>query len=206
MGRWTSRAYLRTASRTRALGIFLAGRSSVLLATVLLLFAAGPVSSQFIFGQPGYSAAPLTTFCGVGAASCPGEALELYEAVPAVVTVQFTAANQLCSNVQVAVSLEGTPLGTSAILSPGQSMSPIAAGTISSGYHSVSFSPTFQAAGCNSGSAFVFGTATISYQPVVGAVPAPSSLSLLLLGVSLTAFWSFARVLGHRTWRQRETG
>jgi hypothetical protein len=205
MGRWISRAYLRTASRTRALGIRLAGRSSMLLATVLLLFAAGPVSSQFPVDPPGYSATPLHTFCEVGVTSCSGEALGLYEAVPTVVTVQFTAANQLCSNVQVAVSLDGTPLGTSAILSPGQSMSPIAAGTIS-GYHSVSFSPTFQAAGCNSGSAFVFGTATISYQPVVGAVPAPSSLSLLLLGVSLTAFWSFARVLGHRTWRQRETG
>ncbi len=176
-------------------------RSSLpLLLGVLLLGLSGarPAHAQIPGYPPSYSNMPVSTVCGSGdvTCSCP-YCSNGYWVVASTgpLTIQFTAAPALCSNVQVAVSVTapnhppGTVVGTSGFLAPGQSMTPLTT-QVDAGTYLVSFTPTFQVAGCNSGVGFVFGTVSIG--PQSDPVPALSvwgfgALAAALAGCAVLA-------------------
>jgi len=153
-------------------------------------------------GVPGYSQVPAPPgYVGPVLADCSdagftgGEA-QVYETSPSVLTIQFTASPSLGSNVQMQVLLDGTAVGTSTLLTPGQSITPITTGVVATGFHTITFRSTFQT--CIVVGEFQVGTTNIAAQVV--AVPALSAWGTLLLAALLTGL--SAGALGGRFQRQ----
>jgi hypothetical protein len=156
-----------------------------LLAVLFTLSAVAPGYSQVPGPPPSGTGGPVFTACNGDVLTClTSSSGPLFEPSSAVLTIGFTAATPLCSSVQVAVSVDGTLVGTSGVLAPGESMIPLTA-LVTAGTHFVYFSPTFQAAGCPSVVNFAYGSYSISSQFVAAPVPALSTWSLLRLAVLL---------------------
>jgi hypothetical protein len=169
-----------------------------------ILFILSPAKlaySQLPLYPPDFVQRSVSTACSTGVLACSQYGVIVSGGSPPdSLEIQFTASPALCSNVQVLVSIDGTPVGTSAFLAPGQSMLPLTA-SVPPGNHSIGFTPTFQTA-CNaSGSVFVFGSASGTVvQPAVGA-PTLSSFALGALAVALAgcAFLMMTKALQART-------
>jgi len=109
------------------------------LCILLLLSAVTPGYSQ-ILGQPGFSG-PILAVCTGGAGFNGVE--QVYETSPSALTIQFTLLPSFGSNVQVQVLLDGTAVGPSVLLTPGQSITPITTGVVGTGFHTITYQPTF---------------------------------------------------------------
>ncbi|HWY07446.1 MAG TPA: hypothetical protein VNY24_11345 [Candidatus Acidoferrales bacterium] len=84
------------------------------------------------------------------------------------ITINFTASSGHCSSIEVHVSLDGTPVTTSAILGPGQSTGPIIlASSASTGSHTIGVQAEGVLGGCNNGTLASW-TGTLAITAITG--------------------------------------
>ena len=105
-------------------------------------------------------------------------------------TIQFTASAGHCSNIQVAVSVDGNLVSTSGFLTPGQSTGSITTGTLAAGPHTVALQATGQVGGCNTGSLAAWGGSLNISAPTVPSIPAPATWVLMISGLALVGLYA----------------
>jgi len=100
------------------------------------------------------------------------------------IQLSFTFAPTACSGVEVIMSVDSTPVFTTAFLTPGQNAT-FTTGSISAGAHTVTLQAIGEVGGCNTGNLVTWaGTLTVSPVSLPSATPLPATWMLLTLGLA----------------------
>lgn len=101
--------------------------------------------------------------------------------------LSFTASTSGCSNAQVAFTVDGTLVGTTAFLAPGQT-GLVTTGSLSATSHTVALQATGEVGGCNSGTLGSWG-GTLTVPAALSSTPAPATWLLAALGVAALSLY-----------------
>ena len=138
------------------------------------LFLAAPATAQTF---------PVVVNCtSVGQTCTPLYSTPITVGTTGPITLSFTISGAGCSSAQVIMSVDSTPVYTSAFLAPGQTAS-FTTASLSAGPHSVSLQAIGQVGGCNSGNLGSWG-GSLNVSAGISSTPAPGTWILFTLGLA----------------------
>jgi hypothetical protein len=128
---------------------------------------------------------PVSVTCAHSGETCtPTFSTPITVGVVGPIQLSFAFAPTACSDVEVIMSVDSTPVFTTAFLTPGQNAM-FTTGSISAGAHTVALQGIGEVGGCNTGNLVSWaGTLTVSSaSPSSSATPLPATWMLLTFGL-----------------------